>query len=610
MLASPHTNLICEEGQISLLQAQNTATKMATFLSFTMLTKALAVLITVVVHIHCLHSTGVDGGDLERDLSHVNKRLPTAGSNSHRHRHHKLDKTRSSKHRRHLQKDKQVFSKEEEKVLATSTADKVENSNTQPVVKDTSVYAKTKELENTFDKEEHHKKDSNSRKDYSSKKTNSYEKEKSSLKTKQDIKSEESLLEDFSKKEEETFSETESLSYTDGDGKLQDLQGFFDDNSTSQAIPDDFDSSSNDTSYSPGQDCRECRQRRELRETIRENRKLALQQQILYALRMEKPPNATGRKYPKAPAFQHLYKNRENRMMADAPSGGQHYNQDFHGDNSFNMEEEESEEDLVRTKVVYIRAQGAPEGDSLNITDGVFFTLPDHLRTSQIKRAHLWVYINKPSTPMTSNYIELEILQIAPETRSSEKVVQKPIETKKINLGKKHKPWRQIDFQRVLEFWTKRPEFNFGIRIRALDDSGNNLVVLPPDEEYAPLVMVSLQKDKTHRRHRRSQSLVCTESSHESRCCRYPLEIGFVELGWEWIIAPLYVRADYCAGECHMAMLDATPRSWITQQLESGGGSCCVPTRMQPLSLLYFDDDQNILYQILQNVKVSKCGCA
>ncbi|KAK3802189.1 hypothetical protein RRG08_004479 [Elysia crispata] len=206
---------------------------------------------------------------------------------------------------------------------------------------------------------------------------------------------------------------------------------------------------------------------------------------------------------------------------------------------------------------------------NLNISDGVYFTLPTQLKTSKIKRAHLWVYINKPSTPLTRNFVELQVVQIAPETRSSERLVQKPIETKKINIGKKYKPWRQIDFKKVLEFWTKRPEFNFGVQIRALDGNGNNLVVLPPDEEYAPLVMVSLQKDKSHRRHRRSQSLVCTESSHESRCCRYPLEIGFVELGWEWIIAPLYVRADYCSGECHMAMLDATPRSWITQQPDS-----------------------------------------
>ena len=121
---------------------------------------------------------------------------------------------------------------------------------------------------------------------------------------------------------------------------------------------------------------------------------------------------------------------------------------------------------------------------NLNISDGVYFTLPTQLKTSKIKRAHLWVYINKPSTPLTRNFVELQVVQIAPETRSSERLVQKPIETKKINIGKKYKPWRQIDFKKVLEFWTKRPEFNFGVQIRALDGNGNNLVVLPPDEEY------------------------------------------------------------------------------------------------------------------------------
>ncbi|KAK3802186.1 hypothetical protein RRG08_004476 [Elysia crispata] len=338
---------------------------MATLLSFTKLTKALAVLITVVVHIHCLHSPAANGGNLERDLSHVNKRLPTAGSNNHKHRHHKTDKTRSSKHRRQMRKEKQIFSKEEENVLASNAADKIKNSYIQPVFEEASTHKLSVEPPSSFDnKEEKHQKDSSLSQNSSFKKVKPYKKEKADSKTKQDIY-EESVAQVAKESEENQTSETESLSYTDRDGELHDLTGFFDDNSTSLQISEDFNSLSNDTSHSPEQECRECRKRKEQRETIRENRKRALQQQILFALRMEKPPNATGRRYPKAPGFVHLYRNSENLMMADAPSGGNAYRDssghEFHGNNHFHMEEE-SEEEIVRTKMVYIRAQAGEFG--------------------------------------------------------------------------------------------------------------------------------------------------------------------------------------------------------------------------------------------------------
>lgn len=406
------------------------------------------------------------------------------------------------------------------------------------------------------------------------------------------------------KKDSEIFSETEELSYTDEAGEQHNVEGFFDENSTLSHVIDDFESMSNDSyhkSLDPG--CPGCRLNREMRETIRENRKRALQQQILNALQMERPPNATVRRYPKVPALLELYEKSESLMMADEPSGGARKRDPFYG------EEVESDEEPVQTKAVYIQAQPAPAELRLNISDGVFFTLPNQLWTSKIKRAHMWVYIKRPSTPLEQKYVELSISLIAPETKGSERIVQKPIEIKKINMGRKHKPWRQIDIKNILEFWTKRPDLNMGLQLKALDDNGNNLIVLPPDEEYAPLISATLGRTKLHSRHRRSVSLVCTEQSQESRCCRYPLEIGFVEMGWEWIIAPQRVDANYCAGECHMVMMDATPRSWIAQNMQVGTGSCCVATRMQPLSLLYFGDDQTILFQILQDVKVSTCGC-
>ncbi|GFO10101.1 growth/differentiation factor 8 [Plakobranchus ocellatus] len=246
----------------------------------------------------------------------------------------------------------------------------------------------------------------------------------------------------------------------------------------------------------------------------------------------------------------------------------------------------------------------------LNLTDSVYFSPPVQLYNSKIRKAFLWLYIKKGVT--RRRHITLVIERVLSESISSKRVIAKTIHSQKLLLSKAF-GWKRVEFREMLKHWVRRPTTNYGLRIRALDDNQNNLVVLPPpsdvDKGYEPWLDTKILELRSHSRHRRSESLVCSDSSQERRCCRYPLEIGFVELGWEWVIAPLYVRADFCLGECHMAMMDDTPRSWMTQQLPGTGGVCCAPTRMQPLSLLYFDNDQNILYQILQNVKVTKCGC-
>ena len=111
------------------------------------------------------------------------------------------------------------------------------------------------------------------------------------------------------------------------------------------------------------------------------------------------------------------------------------------------------------------------------------------------------------------------------------------------------------------------------------------------------------------RRYRRSDALTCSENSTEHRCCRYPLTVSFAEFGWEWVIAPTHVKADYCSGECRMTLQNKTPYSWIASQT-SEGGSCCTPSKMTALPLLYFDQHGDVVFQMLQNMRVERCGCA
>lgn len=133
-----------------------------------------------------------------------------------------------------------------------------------------------------------------------------------------------------------------------------------------------------------------------------------------------------------------------------------------------------------------------------------------------------------------------------------------------------------------------------------------NSLILCPQE---PWLDTKIIEPRSNSRHRRSTFLMCTENSTEPRCCHYPLNVGFADFGWNWVIAPSHVQADYCSGECHMSMQYMTPHSWFNQQLPGSNGACCSPTKFAPLPLLYFDVNGNLIHQILQDMMVERCGC-
>ncbi|KDR22706.1 Inhibin beta chain, partial [Zootermopsis nevadensis] len=96
------------------------------------------------------------------------------------------------------------------------------------------------------------------------------------------------------------------------------------------------------------------------------------------------------------------------------------------------------------------------------------------------------------------------------------------------------------------------------------------------------------------------------------RCCRYPLTVDFEEFGWDWIIAPKKYEANYCSGECPYVFLQKYPHTHIVALANPSGtaGPCCAPRKMSPISMLYFDNEYNIIYGLLPGMVVDRCGCS
>ncbi|XP_041936719.1 bone morphogenetic protein 10-like [Alosa sapidissima] len=102
-------------------------------------------------------------------------------------------------------------------------------------------------------------------------------------------------------------------------------------------------------------------------------------------------------------------------------------------------------------------------------------------------------------------------------------------------------------------------------------------------------------------------------------CKKTPLYVEFKEIGWDsWIVAPDGYQANACRGLCQVPLTpDVSPTKHATiQSLVSFKSPkrvsppCCVPTKLDPISLLYKDQKGVVtLKHKYEDMVVAECGC-
>ncbi|KAG7271515.1 hypothetical protein CRUP_007504 [Coryphaenoides rupestris] len=102
-------------------------------------------------------------------------------------------------------------------------------------------------------------------------------------------------------------------------------------------------------------------------------------------------------------------------------------------------------------------------------------------------------------------------------------------------------------------------------------------------------------------------------------CARRYLKVDFADIGWsEWIISPKSFDAYFCSGSCQFPMpkgLKPSNHATIQSIVRAVGvvpgipEPCCVPEKMSPLSILYFDQDKNVVLKVYPNMTVDSCAC-
>ncbi|KFD45996.1 hypothetical protein M513_13128, partial [Trichuris suis] len=101
-------------------------------------------------------------------------------------------------------------------------------------------------------------------------------------------------------------------------------------------------------------------------------------------------------------------------------------------------------------------------------------------------------------------------------------------------------------------------------------------------------------------------------------CQRHQLYVDFESVGWnDWIVAPPGYDAYYCQGDCpfplndHMNATNHAIVQTLVHSVNPGAApkSCCVPTELSPISMLYLDEYDKVVLKTYQDMVVESCGC-
>ncbi|XP_045637173.1 growth/differentiation factor 3 [Ursus americanus] len=192
-------------------------------------------------------------------------------------------------------------------------------------------------------------------------------------------------------------------------------------------------------------------------------------------------------------------------------------------------------------------------------------------------------------------------------------------------------PWPQgvvhFNLLDVAKDWSNNPRKNLGLLLEILvkgnSKSGVNFQLQDTcaglrQSLHASLLVVTLNPEQCHpSSRRRRQAIAAPEASCKSLCHRHQLFVNFRDLGWhKWIIAPKGFMANYCHGDCPFSLttsLNSSNYAFMQALMHAVDPeipqAVCIPTKLSPISMLYQDNDDNVILRHYEDMVVDECGC-
>uniref|UniRef100_A0A8C9ZTH3 Bone morphogenetic protein 5 n=1 Tax=Sander lucioperca TaxID=283035 RepID=A0A8C9ZTH3_SANLU len=208
--------------------------------------------------------------------------------------------------------------------------------------------------------------------------------------------------------------------------------------------------------------------------------------------------------------------------------------------------------------------------------------------------------------------------------------------------------WLVFDITATSNHWVMNPQQNLGLQLcletidgRSINTKSAGIIGRNGPQSKQPFLVAFFKasgvllrsvraaggKKKNHNRNKSTNQQEASRapktgdyntSEQKQACKKHELYVSFRDLGWQdWIIAPEGYAAFYCDGECSFplnAHMNATNHA-IVQTLvhlmfpDNVPKPCCAPTKLNAISVLYFDDSSNVILKKYRNMVVRSCGC-
>ncbi|XP_070562841.1 growth/differentiation factor 8-like [Ptychodera flava] len=334
-------------------------------------------------------------------------------------------------------------------------------------------------------------------------------------------------------------------------------------------------------------DCQSAKHRKLLEEDELVRLRLKrIKQQILDKLQLTEPPNVTERVVLPKPLAEE-----ESDLYADQYSMNI---EDFYG----------------KTTQVIIFAETDRIKCHPKSPDGCFqFRLSDEImsQANTIQSAEMWLYKITDTNATPDRAISIAELSNRHSTA-----------TKSLNVKQTSSKddWVTFDVKHIIRKWqiNGHADHSFVARCEDCPEWEREVSPIATDEDHRPFLVI----DTAERRSRIKRDVDCIDGM--STCCRKEFYVSFREINWhDWILQPKGFFANYCDGSCAGSTLPRYHHTSVMQRVSMTSQNrhrrdeltpCCTPTKLSPLSLLYYTNGGTIVKKNLPNMKVDSCGCS
>ncbi|CAL8347961.1 unnamed protein product [Merluccius merluccius] len=253
---------------------------------------------------------------------------------------------------------------------------------------------------------------------------------------------------------------------------------------------------------------------------------------------------------------------------------------------------------------------------------------------SVVEQANIWIFLKLAQGNRAKGKVTLRLLQ-RPQQGASGTADPKR-DTKEVTISEKvldtrRSGWHTLPVPHAVQAMLDAGDSVLHLRVSCplCAEAGATPLLAPADGEHTgkreqshrPFLMVVLREADAPSHRRDKRGLECDGTT--SLCCKRQFYVNFKDIGWnDWIIAPPGYHANYCEGDCPRHATSATGsslsfHSTVISHYRMRGyspfqniKSCCVPTRLRAMSMLYYNEEQKIIKKDIQNMIVDECGCS